>query len=113
MTSDERLNKIEEKIKEHDDKIIELEKRQLTDRFELSNLITEAVNKAIEPLIKKIEAQDKRINTLENAEANKALENKKQFMKCVTSVIISVIVTFFASVILNNLISIIASQPVK
>ncbi len=110
MTTEERLAKIEEKLDEHDDKIIKLEKQQITDKFELSNLITDAVNKAIEPLIKKLEEQDKRITTLENAEAQKALKNSQELWKNVKTIIITAVVSFFATLMINNFVVMISNN---
>ena len=109
MTTDERINKIEARLDEHEDKINCLEKKQMSDRFELSNLITEAVNKGLKPLMEKQEEQGKRITVLENAEAQKALEKNKEVWKTIRSIILSIVVTFFVTVLLNNLISIIAA----
>lgn len=106
MTTDNRIDKIESKLNEHDKKIQDLEKKQLSDKFELSKLITEAVNKAVEPLLKKLEKQNDRITALEQAEAQKALKKNQEMWKTIRSVIISVVVTFFATIIINNLISI-------
>lgn len=106
MTTDDRIDKIESKLNEHDKKIQDLEKKQLSDKFELSKLITEAVNKGVQPLLEKLEKQDKRITALEQAEAQKALKKNQEMWKTIRSVIISVIITFFATIIINNLISI-------
>jgi len=109
MTTDERINKIEARLDEHEDKINCLEKKQMSDRFELSNLITDAVNKGLKPLMEKQEEQGKRITILENADAQKALEKNKEVWKTIRSIILSIVVTFFVTVLLNNLISIIAA----
>lgn len=78
----------------------------MQDKFDLSNLIKDAVSEAVKPLIERLEEQEKRIIALENADAKKALESKNEIYKSIRSIIISVVVTFFATILLNNLISI-------
>ena len=113
MTTDERIEKLEIRVEKLEDKQQNSELDSLKQYTQLEKLIAKAVSEGNKEIFDKLKELEDRVNTLENAEAHKALESKKQFIKSVTSVIISVIVTFFGSIILNNLISIIASQPIK
>lgn len=106
MTTEDRIDKIEQRIVNLEEKAVKIEKIQMQDKFDLSNLIKDAVSEAVKPLIERLEEQEKRIITLENADARKALESKNEIYKSIRSIIISVVVTFFATILLNNLISI-------
>ena len=72
---------MDEKWKEKIEKEIEELKKtsnntcmvQLKDRYELKELITEAVKEATNPIMRKLEEHEKRINELENQDAKKAL----------------------------------------
>lgn len=116
MTTDDRIDKIEKKIEEHDKKLILLEQQQMKDTFELKTMITDAVNNAIQPLVQKIdeqgkdqriinEAQDKRITALEQAEANKALQSRKEICKTIKTVAVTAIISFLVTLLLNNFIA--------
>lgn len=116
MTTDERIEKLEKRVEQHEEKINCLEKKQMKDTYDLKAMIVDAVNQSIKPLITKIEeqgkdqriineAQDKRISALENAEAQKALKNSQEIWKTIKSVIITAIITFFLSILLNNFIA--------
>lgn len=74
-------------------------------------MITQAVTEGINPIIEKIDKQEKRIVCLEQAEAKKALEDKMQFWKTARITVLGVVVTFFATILLNNAISLIANTP--
>lgn len=102
----DRIGKLEQRVEKLEEKLNSSEKEQIENYYELTNLIKQAVEEAVKPLLEKLEKQEKRISELENADANKALEKNKEVWKTVRSVIISVIITFFATLILNNLIAI-------
>lgn len=113
MTAEERIEKLEKKVEEHDTKINCLEKQQISDTSDLKMTIYEAVDSAIKPLITKIEeqgkdqriineAQDKRITALENAEAQKALKNSQDLWKLVKTIIVTIVITL----IVNNAVDI-------
>lgn len=111
--TEERIKKIEDRLDSHEAKINCLEKQQMSDTFELKTMITDAVNKAIKPLINKIEeqgkdqriineAQDKRITALENAEAQKALKNSQKIWDLAKTIMI----TALATIVINNAIDV-------
>lgn len=72
---------MDDKWKEKIEKEIELLKQansnacmvQMKDRYELKELIIEAVKDATNPIMKKLEEHERRINELENQDGKKAL----------------------------------------
>lgn len=72
---------MDDKWKEKIEKEIELLKQanfnscmvQTKDKYELKELITEAVKEATNPIMKKLEEHERRINELENQDGKKAL----------------------------------------
>ena len=108
--NDNWREKMEKLLEEHSKRLEEIEKRQMKDKFDLSNLITEAVQKAVDPLIQKMEKQNDRLIVLENADAQKALKNSQNFWKTVTTVAITGIVTGVGAILLNNFIAMISNN---
>lgn len=92
----QKINKLEEWRYEHD-------LSSLKNLSDLKIMITDAVKEGNEPILKIVNEHTQQITKLENAEAQKALEEKKSNRKQIWSVAISVIVTFFVSILLNNL----------
>jgi hypothetical protein len=110
MTLEDRVNKLEQKIEEHDNKIINIEKKQLTDWYELSDLITKAVEKGIEKISKELQEAKCEIDVLKSAEGKRAIEQKGEFWKTVRTVLLGVVITFFATILLNNFIAMASSS---
>lgn len=101
--NDNWREKMEKLLEEHSKRLEEIEKKQIKDKFELSNLITEAVQKGITPLIDKIDKHSDRLTTLEQAEAQKALKNNNELWKTIRTVTITII----ATLVVNNALDII------
>jgi 2-keto-3-deoxy-galactonokinase len=93
MTTDERINNLEKRVDKIEDKQNQQEISQITNKFELATMITEAVAKGNEKALEMIEEQNKRITTLEQSEANKALEEKKDKRKFIRDVVVAGIVS--------------------
>lgn len=98
---DNRLNKVEENV-------AKTREEALMDKSYLKDLIVEAVSKGNEKILSEVNCLKIDVDTLKNAEGKRALENRKETLKTVRSVIIGVVVTFFGTILLNNAISIIA-----
>lgn len=110
MTTDERIDKLEKRVDKLEEHNHEQDMTELQKYNNLEKLIAKAVEEGIEKVMQKFETLEKRITTLENAEAQKALKTNQEIWKTVRGIIISVVVTFFATVLLNNLISIASSN---
>lgn len=106
---DKRLSKVEEKISETREDV-------LNGNALLKELIIEAVSKGNEKAFSLIGEIDERVCSLENAEARKALEDKRQNKKFIRDVVLGGIVTVCISWIvlgfLNNYASI-TSQAIR
>lgn len=96
---------IDNRVKYLEEKVNQTREEALASNLEQYKMITQAVAEGNKPIMEKIEKQEKRIVVLENAEANKALTEKKEIWKTIRAVVI----TFFATLILNNLIVIATS----
>lgn len=106
MNLDERMRNLEEevnKLKErnHSQDILELQKYN-----ELEKLIAKAVEEGINKVMQKFETLDKRLTILENAEAQKALKSNQEIWKTIKTIF----VTFFATLVLNNLVAIVSNN---
>ena len=80
--ADDRIDDFKEVIKVIDGRVKELEDK---------------VAEGNKPIMEKIEEQDKRIIVLENAEANKALEDKRQFWRTARTTVLGVVITSIAT----------------
>lgn len=101
-----RIDKLEKRVEKLEEKDHTIELDQLKQYRSLEQLIAKAVAEGNKTIYEKLEKLDLRVTELENKDAKKALEKNKEIWKTIRSVIISVIVTFFATILLNNLISI-------
>ena len=72
MSTEDRINKLEIKIENLENKIHEQDMTLFRNREELKDIIREAVSEANEKLIKKIENHEQRIQKLENLDGEKA-----------------------------------------
>ena len=109
-TIDERVDDLSGRVQKLEDKMSLTREEALKSEKNLSDLITKAVadgNKEIKSTLDKL---DKRIIALENAEAQKALDEKKMFWNTVTKTIMTIVITFFVTLLLNNLIVYISSK---
>lgn len=110
MIDEKWKEKIENEIKELKDKSFNACMVQKDDKAELKQLIIDAVEKGTDKISKKIEEHEKRISILENAEAAKIKKQYDDTIKTIRTTIITIIVTFFATLCLNNLLSIAIDQ---
>src|SRR5574344_232069 len=105
-----RVEAIDGRLITLEDKFYKMDKQTSLDLMELSNLITKAVADGNKETLKVIDDMkkefDNRISILENSEANKALEQKKETKKFIRDVIIAGIITttigWIVLSILNN-----------
>lgn len=104
------LGAIDKRVKDLEDKVGKTREEALASNLEQYKMITKAVAEGNKPIMEKIDEIDKRIIVLENAEANKALEDKRQFWRTARTTVLGVVITFFATVLLNNLIIIASSN---
>jgi hypothetical protein len=110
MSTEERLDKLEkevDKIKErsHAQDLMEMQKYN-----DLEKLIAKAVEEGIEKVMQKFETIEKRITNLENAEANKALESKKELYKQIKQIAVASIVSFCLALLTNNFIAMVSNS---
>ena len=110
MSTEERLDKLEkevDKIKErsHAQDLVEMQKYN-----DLEKLIAKAVEEGIEKVMQKFETIEKRITNLENAEANKALESKKELYKQIKQIAVASIVSFCLALLTNNFIAMVSNS---
>lgn len=107
----EVIGSIDKRVKTLEDKMSDTREDVLKSESKLKDLITEAVSKGNENIMAKLEEQDKRIIALENAEAKKALEEKKDKKKFTRDVvvagIVSVTIGWVVLGFLNNFASIV------
>ena len=101
-----RIDKLEKRVEKLEEKDHTIELDQLKQYRSLEQLIAKAVAEGNKAIYEKLEKLDFRVTELENKDAKKALEKNKEIWKTIRSVIISIVVTFFATILLNNLISI-------
>ena len=101
-----RIDKLEKRVEKLEEKDHAIELDQLKQYRSLEQLIAKAVAEGNKGIYEKLEKLEDRVIVLENKEAQQALAKNKEIWKTVRSVIISVIITFFATILLNNLISI-------
>lgn len=101
-----RIDKLEKRVEKLEEKDHAIQMDQLKQYRSLEQLIAKAVAEGNKMIYEKLEKLDFRVTELENKDAKKALEKNKEIWKTVRSVIISIVVTFFATILLNNLISI-------
>lgn len=109
----EQLNSVLTKIDYLEKIYYELRLKNKDDLHELEKMITNAVRSGNEPILLEIESMKKRIVILETSEANKALEKSREAWKTVRTVLISGIVTFFVTLLLNNAVSLINDNKMQ
>lgn len=112
----EDINKIDDRLSCLETKYYTMDKQTSLDKVELSVLITQAVangNKKTVAIIDSITKEmNKRVSVLENAEANRALENKKHTISLIKTAMITTIIGSMSLGIFTNGISII-SEAIK
>ena len=89
----EEVDDLRRRVKALEDKVSDTREEALVSNLKYYKMITQAVTDGIKPIVEKIEEQEKRIVALENADAKKALEEKKDRRKFIRDVVIAGIVT--------------------
>lgn len=110
MTLDQRVDKLEERMNKLEEHNHEQDMSELQKYNNLEKLIAKAVEEGIEKVMQKFETLEKRITTLENAEAQKALEEKKELFKQIKQIVIASVVSFLGAILLNNFIAAISNN---
>ena len=87
------VDNVDKRVKTLEDKMSQTREEALTSSLEQYKMITKAVTEGVKPIMEKLEEQEKRIVALENADAKKALEEKKDRRKFIRDVVIAGIVT--------------------
>ena len=100
MTTDERIEKVENNVADLTKVVYEIQMQQIKDKNELKEIITNTIQNAIEPITK---SYNSRITVLEQAKANEALKNQNKLK----DLIITGVVTFILGIILSNALDII------
>lgn len=95
MTTEERLCKLEERVEKVEEKISSQKETQLQYKYELKELIRDAVEEANDKLAKKLSEYEQRLIKLENQDGEKA----KWILKTATVTTIG----WFVMGIINNL----------
>lgn len=110
MTTEERIEKLENRVEKLEKHNYEQDMNELQKYNDLEKLIAKAVEEGISKVLEKFEKLEARVSTLEQAEAQKALKRSVEFWKTVKSVLITTIVTFFASILINNFVAMVTSN---
>src|SRR5574344_32251 len=84
---------IDSRVKDLENKVSQTREEALANNLEQYKMITQAVAEGNKPILEQLANLDKRIVIIENAEANKALEEKKDKRKFIRDVVIAGIVT--------------------
>ncbi len=110
MTLEQRVDKLEKRMEKLEEHNHEQDMSDLQKYNNLEKLIAKAVEEGIEKVMQKFEVLEKRITTLENAEANKALEERKELFKQIKQIVVTAIISFLAAILLNNFVAMISNN---
>lgn len=109
MDEREYMEKLDERISVLERDMHENIISQLKQVNELEKLITKAVQNGNEPIMKAIKDHENRLIILEHSDATKALERTKR----IGHTVITVAITFFITLLLNNMIATITNANIK
>lgn len=99
----EEFDKLEKRVNLIEHFNIDRDKAQMQSTYELKELIRIAVQEGTKPILEKFNDLEKRVSSLENAEAKKALKTKEQ----IWGLIIKGAIAFFVTLFLSNAVTVI------
>lgn len=104
----EEVDDLRRRVKALEDKVSDTREDALKSESRLKDLIAEAVSKGNESIMTKIEEMKKDVDMLKNAEANRALEQKKNTYSLIKTTAITMIAGYVIMAMFTNGVAIIS-----